>query len=386
MHKGVIINMIIIAIDSFKGSLSSIKACQIVKNAIIDVTDKIIMIPIGDGGEGTGEAFRIALGGTWKYQEVTGPNWQKKRAGFVILPDGVGVIEMAQASGIMLAEDLNPMNKTTFGTGELIRAALDAGCKRLILGIGGSATNDGGVGMAAALGAKFYKKSGEEIKLTGGGLAELYSMNLHDMDPRLRTTEIIVACDVTNPFYGPDGASVIYGPQKGADSANVEILDNNLKQFAEIIQIETGIDLQNIPGSGAGGGLGGGLVAFTGGKLRSGIELLLEIVSFEEKIKNAEMVITGEGSFDQQSLSGKVVSGIAKLAKKVNIPVIVFAGAVLVEKETYQRMGITAAFSTNNKPISLEEAKRDIEVNLFELAGNVSALWQLKKNNTNNYC
>ncbi|KAF0092531.1 MAG: glycerate kinase [Fusobacteria bacterium] len=367
--------MIIVAIDSFKGSLSSVEACEIVKNAIIDSTDKVLTIPIADGGEGTAEAFYMALGGSWVFQEVTGPDWVKRKAGFLILPDGTGVIEMAQASGITLVKELDPLNTTTYGTGELILGALDAGCSRLIVGIGGSATNDGGVGMAAALGGRFYNSSMEEINPTGGSLSELDSMDLSLMDSRLKETEIIVACDVTNEFYGPNGASFIYGPQKGADRETVEVLDDNLKKLAELIMVETGINLQNIPGSGAAGGLGGGLVAFTGGKLRSGIDILLDTVGFGELIKGANLVITGEGSFDEQSLTGKVVSGISRFAREVNVPVIVFAGSVQVDRDVYMKAGITAAFSTNRKPCSLEEAKRDVRDNLFELASSFSALW-----------
>ncbi len=370
--------MVIVAIDSFKGSLSSVEACELVKNAIIDATDKVVTIPIADGGEGTAEAFYRALGGSWVFREVSGPDFKKRKAGILILPDGTGVIEMAQASGITLVKELDPLNTTTYGTGELILGALDAGCRRLIIGIGGSATNDGGVGMAAALGAKFYNKSMDKIVPTGGGLAGLDSMDLSQMDSRLKVTEIIVACDVTNVFYGPNGASRIYGPQKGADEKSVEILDNNLKRLADLIRVETGVDLQGIAGSGAAGGIGGGLVAFTGGQLRSGIDLLLEIVGFGELVKGAELVITGEGSFDEQSLSGKVVSGISRIAGEFNVPVIVFAGSVLVGRDVYMKAGITAAFSTTRRPCNLEEAKRDIGENLFELAGSVSAIWKLK--------
>jgi glycerate kinase len=371
--------MIIVAIDSFKGSLSSVEACEIVKKAFIDSTDEVVTIPIADGGEGTAEAFYRALGGSRVKKAVTGPDWEKREAGFLILPDGTGVIEMAQASGITLVKELDPLNTTTYGTGELILGALDAGCRRLIIGIGGSATNDGGVGMAAALGARFYNSSMDNIVPTGGGLSDLDGMDLSHMDSRLKVTEIIVACDVTNVFYGPDGASVVYGPQKGADEETVIVLDNNLKRLADLIRLETGINLQGIPGSGAAGGLGGGLVAFAGGQLRSGIDLLLETVGFGELVKGAELVITGEGSFDEQSLSGKVVSGISRIAGEFNVPVIVIAGSVLVGKDVYMKAGITAAFSTIRRPCDLEEAKRDTRYGLFELACSVSAMWGLKR-------
>lgn len=369
---------IIIAIDSFKGSLSSQQACQIVKKAMASTAENITVIPIADGGEGTLEAFYTALGGTWHYEAVTGPNGQSVKAGFIILPDGTGVIEMAQASGIMQTTELNPWNTTTFGTGELMLSALNAGCKRLILGIGGSATNDGGIGMASALGGKFYNDAGGEILPTGGGIAELARLDLQGLDPRLGKIEVIIACDVANLFYGPDGASFIYGPQKGADAAMVQLLDANLQHLAELIYKEKGIDLQCLPGSGAAGGLGGGLVAFAGGRLQSGIELLLQVVGFEELLQTADLVITGEGAFDSQSLYGKVVAGIAKMSKAAGVPVVVLAGAVLVEKEIYQEAGITAAFSINTRPVSLLEAKENAAENLEKVADNLAALWHLK--------
>lgn len=370
---------IIVAIDSFKGSLSSLEACHIVGRAMEKAGEKITVIPIADGGEGTAEAFYTALGGTWHYQTVTGPNGQPVRAGFVILPDGTGIIEMAQASGITKATELNPLKTTTFGTGELMLAAMNYGCKRLILGIGGSATNDGGIGMAAALGARFYNSSGKEILPTGGGISELSYMDLKGLDSRLVDTNVIIACDVTNPFYGPEGASAIYGPQKGADSGMVKLLDENLRHLANLIHKEIGIELQRLPGSGAAGGLGGGLAAFAGGRLQSGIELLLEVVGFDELLKTAALVITGEGAFDSQSLYGKVVEGISKKAKKAGVPVVVLSGAVLVEKEVYQEAGITAAFSINTRPLSLQEAKENAAANLEQVAASLAALWKCKK-------
>ncbi len=370
---------IIVAIDSFKGSLSSLEACRIVGRVLSKAGEKIITVPIADGGEGTAEAFYTALGGKWHYHTVSGPNGQPVKAGIVILPDGTGVIEMAQASGITKAAELNPWNTSTFGTGELMLAAMNYGCKRIIMGIGGSATNDGGVGMAAALGAKFYNSVGKEILPTGGGLSELARMDLKSLDPRLANTEIIIACDVVNPFYGPEGASMIYGPQKGADLDMAALLDKNLKHLAELIHEETGIELQKLPGSGAAGGLGGGLVAFAGGRLQSGIELLLEVVNFEQMLQTAELVITGEGSFDNQSLYGKVVEGVSKMAKRAGVPVVVLSGAVLVDTETYQKAGITAAFSINTRPLALEEAKKNAAANLEQVAAGLASLWRLKR-------
>lgn len=370
--------MVIVAIDSFKGSLSSVEACEIVGKAFVDSTDEVVTVPIADGGEGTAEAFYRALGGSWVYKEVTGPDFVKREAGFLILPDGTGVIEMAQASGITLVKELDPLNTTTYGTGELILGALDAGCRRLIVGIGGSATNDGGVGMAVALGARFYDSCMNSIVPTGGGLSELIGMDLSLMDSRLKDAEVIVACDVTSVFYGPDGASVVYGPQKGADDTTVKLLDGNLKRLAELVEVGTGINLQGISGSGAAGGLGGGLVAFAGGRLGSGIDLLLDVVGFGDLVKGADLVITGEGCFDVQSLSGKVVSGITKVAGVYGVPVIVLAGSVLVGRDVYLKAGITAAFSTVTKPCTLEEAMGDVRESLFELASSIAELWKLR--------
>lgn len=358
--------MVIVAIDSFKGSLSSVEACEIVGKAFVDSIDEVVTIPIADGGEGTAEAFYRALGGSWVYKEVTGPDFVKREAGFLILPDGTGVVEMAQASGITLVKELDPLNTTTYGTGELILGALDAGCRRLI------------VGMAVALGGRFYDSCMNDIVPTGGGLSELVGMDLSLIDSRLRDAEVIVACDVTSVFYGPDGASVVYGPQKGADEATVKLLDGNLKRLAELVRVNTGIDLQEISGSGAAGGLGGGLVAFTGGRLCSGIDLLLDVVGFGDLVKGAELVITGEGCFDVQSLPGKVVSGITKVAKEYGVPVVVLAGSVLVGRDVYMKAGITAAFSTVSKPCTLEEAMGDVRESLFELAGSVAAIWKLR--------
>ncbi|MEI7884965.1 MAG: glycerate kinase [Clostridia bacterium] len=368
---------IIVAMDSFKGSLTSQKACEIVGKALEKVATKVTLIPIADGGEGTAEAFLCAIGGERHYLWVTGPNGQQVEAYFIVLADGTAVIEMAQASGLSLAREKNPLITTTFGTGELIKAALALKCPRIIVGIGGSATNDGGIGMAAALGASFLDKQGQEIKHTGGGLADLVAIDITGIDQRLAKTEIVVACDVNSPFYGPKGASVVYGPQKGADVTMVASLDANLQNLARIITQKLDINLQELPGSGAAGGLGGGLVAFAGAKLSSGITILLDTVGFKQKLEDCDLVITGEGSFDQQSLHGKVISGIAKLTKARHVPLIVLTGAVQLGRAEYEELGVTAVFSTNPRPCSIAQAKTEIVENLQQLSENLAVTLQI---------
>ncbi len=367
---------VIVAMDSFKGSISSVEACKIVATEFIACgTKRVSEIPIADGGEGTIDAFLLAVGGEKQEVIITGPNWQKITSHFAILSDGeTAVIEMALASGLILANPPNPWDTTTYGTGELIKAALDAGCRRLIIGIGGSATNDGGTGMAVALGVKFLSLEGNEIIPSGGGLEDIAGIDSTGLDKRINNVDIIVACDVKNLFYGNQGASLVYSQQKGANKNMAVRLDKHLKKLAEVIKNQYNVDLQKVPGSGAAGGLGGALHVFLGAKLRSGIEILLEVVNFPEKLKHASLVITGEGSFDYQSLYGKTVSGIAKIAKEYGVPVIVLAGSIMVSAKEYEPLGILATFSTNQRPISLREAKHEIAKNLKAVSRSLAGL------------
>lgn len=363
------LNKIIIAPDSFKGTLSSIDACEIIEKGILSVNPSIetIKVPIADGGEGTVEFFLKTLGGKKVTLLVNGPSFNRVHASYGILKDNkTAIIEMAEASGLSLAKkNENPGNTTTFGTGELILDTLNRGCTKLIIGIGGSATNDGGIGMAAALGVKFLDINNEPIPLNGMGLSSLHHIDLSGIDSRLQNCNIQVACDVDNPLYGKNGAAYVFAPQKGADKKLVKILDENLKNYADILNNQLGIDVQLIPGAGAAGGLGAGLASFLNATLKSGIEIMLDTVNFDELAKDADLIITGEGQIDGQSLRGKVPIGIVKRVKKYNIPVIAVVGAIGDNVEDIYDAGIGSVFSINRKPLDFEIAKKYSKENLF---------------------
>ena len=370
---------IIVAPDSFKGSLTSIQAANAIEKGIKKAAQnykepvEVIKVPMADGGEGTVEAIVSANGGRIITTQVLDPLGREVDSFFGVLPDNTAVIEMAAASGInLLSEDeRNPMKTTTYGTGQLIKKALDYGCKRIIIGIGGSATNDGGVGMAQALGIRFLDKEGNQIGFGGGELYKIEKIDTSLLDPRIFDTSITIASDVKNPLCGPNGASAVYGPQKGATPEMVEILDRNLKHFAAVIQKQFNIDILNVPGSGAAGGLGASLMGFLGAKFCMGIKLVMELVQLEEKIKNADMVITGEGSTDYQTLFGKVPLGIAKIAKKHNKPVVCISGSLGEGYEELYNEGIEAFFSIVNRPMNLEEAMGRSEELLEKITANV---------------
>lgn len=366
---------IVVAPDSFKGTISSIEFCNIAEEVIKSLCPEveIVKVPIADGGEGTVDAFLISADGTKINTRVKGPYFEDIDAYYGILPDGnTAVIEMAAASGFSLVGDRrDPRETTTYGTGQLIKDALDRGCKRIIVGIGGSSTNDGGIGMAAALGVKFKGKDGKEVSLNGRGLGDIESIDISERDPRLDECEILVACDVDNPLYGPNGAAYIYAPQKGADDEAVKFLDRNLKHYAEIIQREFGINVQEIPGSGAAGGLGAGLMTFTGAKLDSGIKIVLDTVNFEGIIKDAQLVITGEGKIDGQSVRGKASVGVALRAKSMGIPVIAVVGDVGDDYDKVYEAGINAVFSINRKAIPFEIAKKRSKEDLKSTLGDI---------------
>ena len=290
---------------------------------------------------------------------VTGPLGEPVKAFWGLLGDGkTAVIEMAVASGLTLVPEdrRNPLITTTYGTGELIKAALDKGCRKLIIGIGGSATNDGGAGMAQALGARFLDGEGGELSRGGGSLPGLARIDTGGLDGRLREASVLVACDVSNPLAGPEGASAVYGPQKGAAPEMVRRLDDGLRHFARIVSRDIGMEVENAAGAGAAGGLGAGLMAFAGGKLTPGIDLVMETVDLERELYCCNLVLTGEGKLDAQSLYGKVPVGVARLAKKYNVPVAVFAGSILDETEALYREGIVACFSIVNGPVTVHEA------------------------------
>ncbi|NLP43073.1 MAG: glycerate kinase [Peptococcaceae bacterium] len=351
---------VLVATDSFKGSLSSLHVGEAIEEGIKRVYQEanVRIIPIADGGEGTVEALVAACGGRFIRKRVTSPLGEEIEATMGMLPGNTAVIEMAAASGLPLvpAEKRNPLITTTRGTGELILEALNQQAETILLGIGGSATNDGGAGAAQALGVKLLDKEGNDLPPGGSSLAKLAKIDLSNLDPRLKNIKIRVICDVDNPLCGSNGASAVYGPQKGATPEMVKFLDQCLAHYAKVIKEQLNIDIMNIPGAGAAGGLGGGLVAFTGAELKSGTEVILDTVGFDDFIKDYDLVITGEGKIDWQSAFGKVPMGVGVRAKKHGKPVIAIVGSVDEGAEAMYEHGLNALVPIVNKPMSLSEA------------------------------
>lgn len=352
---------IVIAPDSFKDCLDAFDVARYLAEGIyrVDPRADIDLIPVADGGEGFVNTMLSAVGGIKKTIIVTGPLKKKVEAFYGILNDGLkAAIEMAAASGIehLGAEERNPLITSTFGTGELMKDAMENGCKKIIIGIGGSATNDGGTGMAKALGYKFLDNKGFEIEEGGGALNRLAHIDTSNINPLLNKTEILVACDVTNPLIGARGASSVYGPQKGATPEMVEQLDHNLEHLAKIIERDLGRDVLHTPGGGAAGGLGAGLVAFVGGKLQAGFDIIKEQTGLEEAIKNADFVFTGEGKIDRQTKQGKTPWGVALIARKYNKPLFAVAGYLGEGYRELYEEGFTSIFAIPNGPISLSKS------------------------------
>ncbi len=350
---------IVIAPDSFKESMTALEAAQSIEKGMKAVIPdaEYQLLPMADGGEGTVQSLVDATGGTIRERSVTGPLGEDVPAFFGILGDGkTAVIEMAAASGLHLVEPSkrNPLLTTSRGTGELIRAALDEGVSHIIVGIGGSATNDGGVGMTQALGGRFLNEQGQEIGPGGGALSTISSIDLSLLDPRLESVKLEVACDVTNPLTGPTGASAIFGPQKGADPEMVDILDQNLAHLASIAP--SGEEIASKAGTGAAGGLGFALLAFLNAELNRGIDIVLKALKFSENVKNASFVITGEGRIDGQTIYGKTPIGVAKAAKEFGIPVIGIAGSLTDDSRVVYDHGIDALFSIVSGIMELPEA------------------------------
>ncbi|TCL64798.1 glycerate kinase [Hydrogenispora ethanolica] len=355
---------IILAPDSFKGSLTAPQVCKAMADGIAALIPDaaVVKMPMADGGEGTVEAVVTATAGEIIPCPARDPLGREIRSFFGLTGDrSAAIIEMAAASGLPLLSEAekNPLITSTYGTGQLIRAALDLGVKKIILGIGGSATNDGGTGMAKALGVRFLDAAGLELKEGGGDLGRLARIERSGLDPRIASTEFLVACDVTNPLTGPEGAAAVYGPQKGATPEMVAQLDAGLERLAERVREELGQDIQWLPGAGAAGGLGGGLVAFLNARLTSGIELVMEVTQFEKQLQDAQLVLTGEGRIDFQSAFGKTISGVGKLAGAAGVPVIGIAGSLGAGYEQVYQSGITAVTSIISRPMTLEEALAD---------------------------
>jgi len=364
---------IVIAPQGFKGNLSALRVSQAIDNGIRRVVPSVItaIVPMADGGEGTMQALVDAIGGEMIPVEVTDPLGGRVIAHFGLLSDKVtGVIEMAAASGLNLVppQKLNPLLTTTYGTGELILAALERGCRKLIVGIGGSATNDGGAGMAQALGAKLLDTKGVPLAFGGAALADLEHIDVTTIDPRLADCDIILACDVTNPLCGPQGASAVYGPQKGATKEMVVKLDAALAHYAEVIERDLGIDVRDVPGAGAAGGLGAGLIAFLKARVLPGVDVVIQATGLIEHLKEATLVFTGEGRLDSQTACGKVPVGVARKAKAFGLPVIAIAGEIANGYQAVYQQGIDAVFSIAPGPISLNQSMVRAEKLIADIA------------------
>lgn len=365
-------NKILLIPDSFKGTMSSSEICDIMEKRIHAYYPdcNVIGIPVADGGEGSVDCFLAAVGGEKKTPSVTGVFGERTEAFYGLLQDGTtAVIEMACCAGLPQAEGrLNPGTATTFGVGELILDAAKNGAKKIILGLGGSATNDAGCGAAAACGVKFYRKNGESFVPAGGTLAEIHSIDISGIDPLLADVEMVIMCDIDNPMYGENGAAYIFGPQKGADPDMVKRLDNGLRHLNEVFVRDLGKDLSSLPGGGAAGAMGAGMHAFFDAPLQMGIETVLDTVQFDTLLENADAVFTGEGKIDGQSLRGKVVIGVANRAKKKNVPVIAVVGDIGDGVEGAYAQGVSAIFSINSVAVDFSKArlrsKRDLEMTM----------------------
>lgn len=375
----------VIAPDKFKGSLSGIEFCNIVEKGIRAVYPNatILKKPLADGGDGTIEVIKYYLKESEIGVLVKDPLFNLIKAKYLYAEKKkTAFIEMSEASGYRLLEkaDMNCRQTTSLGTGELIADALDKGAEHIILGIGGSATNDAGMGIAVALGYEFLDERGNALEPIGENLIKVKKVNKTNVDKRLTTIEIKVACDVTNPFYGADGAAHVYGPQKGASKKDVIYLDKGLQHFAKIVENEFDIDIQKIRGAGAAGGVGGGAIVFLNASLQSGIDLVKEIADFDSAIEEANWILTGEGKLDGQTLSGKTISGVVNSAKQKGIPVAAFCGTVELSTEEQEDFGLTYVTSILKGVGTLEEAIINTKYNLEFSAYNFARL--LKRNIT----
>lgn len=368
---------IVIAPDSYKGTISAKEVCDLIGKAALESFPriKVVKLPISDGGEGFADAMLYACGGEQVSITVKDPLWRDINASYVVLADGTAVIEMAAASGLPLLSESekDPLVTTTYGTGELIVHALNKGCGHIIIGLGGSATNDGGIGMGAALGIRFLHDN-KEVPLCGQGMEEIDEIDSSGIHPKLRETKITIACDVRNPMLGENGAAQIYGPQKGASPAVVKRLDAGLKNLVEVLKGENAYKIEDIPGSGAAGGMAGLLMVYSNAQIKHGLDLLLDAMHFEKQLENCDMVITGEGRTDKQSTMGKVIAGVSKRAKSCNVPVIVISGAIENGSEELLQEGVTSMFSTCRHLISLDETLRDAKKDLYRIADHLFRL------------
>lgn len=369
---------ILLVPDSFKGTLSSRQVCQVMAGQLrrFFPQAQVKSIPVADGGEGSVEAFLAAAGGERRTRTVTGPFGEPVEAFYGVLGDGrTAVIEMAACAGLPLAEGrLNPERATTYGVGELLLAAKEAGCTKAILGLGGSCTNDGGAGAAAALGAKFTRADGAAFIPTGGTLGEIAALDVSPVAQALQGMELTAMCDIDNPLYGDAGAAAVFAPQKGADAAMVARLDAGLRHLGQVSARCLGRDFSHLPGAGAAGGLGFGMAAFCGAQLRMGIDAVLDAVGFDSLLPGTDVVFTGEGKIDSQSARGKVVSGVAVRCRKAGVPVVAVVGQIGQGFEEMYQQGLTAVFSINRAAQPFAESRFHAGENLALTMENIARL------------
>lgn len=366
---------VILIPDSFKGTMSSAEICKIMGDKIHEYYPEceVVSIPVADGGEGSVDAFLDAVGGEKIYKDVTGPYFGESVKGYYgILPGNIAVLEMAAAAALpMVGDRKDPSKTTTYGVGELLLDAAKRGVGKIILGLGGSATNDAACGLASAVGISFFDEDGNKFIPVGGTLDKIARIDVSTLDESLKKIPITTMCDIDNPFYGPEGAAAIYGPQKGADPEMVKVLDEKMKKYSEVIKRDLGVDVQSIPGSGAAGGMGGGMAAYFKSKLQMGIETVLETVHFDELLSGTDYVYTGEGKIDGQSLRGKVVIGVAREAKKKDVKVIAVVGDIGDNIENAYTEGVSAIFSINRVALPYKEqrprAKSDMALTIDNL-------------------
>ena len=371
---------IVIAPQAFKESLSALQATRSIEKGVKSAAPhaETVLVPVADGGDGTLETLVEAMEGRIETARVVGPVGERVEAEWAALGDGrTAVIEMARAAGLALAPPYrrNPLTTTTYGVGELMAHAVKAGFRKLIIGVGGSATNDAGAGMAQALGVRLLDRGGKDLLFGGGALADLDRIDVSRMLPKIRECDVEVACDVSNPLTGPEGASAVYGPQKGATPDVVERLDAALGRFSEVAKRDLGVDVSGVRGAGAAGGLGAGLLAFLNARLRPGADIVLEVVRLAEKLQGADLVITGEGRLDYQTVYNKAPVAVARLAMEKGVPVVALCGALGEGHQRARHHGISAAFAITKSPMSLAEARRCADVLLSELAEEVMRLF-----------
>ncbi|MDL2293031.1 glycerate kinase [Ruminococcaceae bacterium OttesenSCG-928-D13] len=361
--------------DSYKGTLSSLEICDIVgeRFATYFPSCERVLLPVADGGEGSVDCFLAAMGGEKVFTPTVGPYFEEMQGYYGLVENGAtAIIEVASCAGLpLVGEHKNPLLTTTFGVGTLMLEAAKKGVNKILLAVGGSCTNDAGCGAAAACGVRFLDSSGKEFTPVGGTLESIAKIDVSRLHPALRKVEIVIMCDIDNPMYGRNGAAWIYGPQKGADEAMIHSLDNGLIHLAGLIKQDLKTDVSKLPGGGAGGAMGAGMAAFMGTQLKMGIDLVLDMVQFDQVCAGADLVITGEGRLDRQSLRGKVIAGVAKRAKRAEVPVLAIVGGYELDIDEIYDFGVSAVFSINRLPQTLAQSQKDSAENLRVTVDNI---------------